>query len=60
MSARVGYYKPATGTYKTLTLSNANAHPYNGLGVDTTNNTWFTELYGGPTGSLGEVPAGTI
>jgi hypothetical protein len=60
MSARVGYYNPATGTYKTLTLSNANAHPYNGLGVDTTNNTWFTELYGGPTGSLGEVPAGTI
>jgi virginiamycin B lyase len=60
LSARVGYYNPATGTYKTLTLSNTNAHPYNGLGVDTGNNTWFTELYGGPTGSLGEVPAGTI
>lgn len=60
LSARVGYYNPATGTYKTLTLSNTNAHPYNGLGVDTSNNTWFTEEFGGPTGSLGEVPAGTI
>ncbi len=60
LSARVGYYNPATGTTKTLTLSNTNAHPYNGLGVDTSNNTWFTEEFGGPTGSLGEVPAGTI
>lgn len=60
LSARVGYYDPATATYKTLTLSNTGAHPYNGLGVDAANNTWFTELYGGPTGSLGEVPAGTI
>ena len=59
LSARVGYYNPATGTYKTLTLSNKNAHPYNGLGVDSGNNTWFTEEFGGPTGSLGEVPAGT-
>ena len=60
LSARVGYYNPATGTTKTLTLSNTNAHPYNGLGVDAANNTWFTEEFGGPTGSLGEVPAGTI
>lgn len=60
LSARVGYYNPATSTYKTLTLSNTNAHPYNGLGVDTANNTWFTEEFGGPTGSLGKVPAGTI
>ena len=60
LSARVGYYNPATSTYKTLTLSNTGAHPYNGFGVDTSNNTWFTELYGGPTGSLGEVPVGTI
>ena len=60
LSARVGYYNPATSTYKTLTLSNTGAHPYNGLGVDAGNNTWFTEEYGGPTGSLGEVPVGTI
>jgi streptogramin lyase len=60
LSARVGYYDPAKGITKTLTLANTSAHPYNGLAVDSGNNTWFTEEYGGPTGSLGEVPAGTI
>ena len=60
LSARVGNYNPATGVTKTLTLMNANAHPYNGLGVDAGNNTWFTEQYGGPTGSLGKIPAGTL
>ncbi len=60
LSARVGYYNPASKTVKTLTLSNSSAHPYDGLAVDSQNNTWFTEEFGGPTGMLGEVPAGTI
>ncbi|MGH2495807.1 MAG: virginiamycin B lyase family protein [Ktedonobacteraceae bacterium] len=60
LSARVGNYDPATGVTKTLTLMNTGAHPYNGLAVDAGNNTWFTEEYGGPTGSLGEIPAGTL
>lgn len=60
LSARVGYYNPATGLVKTLTLTNTSAHPYDGLAVDAGNNTWFTEEYGGPTGMLGEIPAGTL
>jgi streptogramin lyase len=60
LSARVGNFNPATGIVKTLKLSDTSAHPYNGLAVDASNNTWFTEEYGGPTGMLGEIPAGTL
>lgn len=57
LSARVGYLDPSTGAIKTLTLSNNNAHPHDGLLIDSKGNTWFTELYGN---QLGKLPAGTL
>ena len=60
LSARIGYYNPATGVVTTLTLSNTGAHPHDGLGLDSSGNTWFTEEFGGPTGMLGEIPAGSL
>jgi streptogramin lyase len=60
LSTRVGFYDPTSGTIKTLTLSNPNEHPHNGLAVDSKGNTWFAEVFGGPTGMLGKVPASTL
>jgi streptogramin lyase len=60
LNARVGVYDPASGAIKTLTLSNSNAHPHNGLAVDSKGNTWFAEVFGGPTGMLCKLPAGTL
>ena len=57
LSARVGYYNPATGTVTTLTLSYSNAHPHDGLGLDSSGNTWFTEEF---ANKLGEIPAGSL
>src|SRR5713101_1559086 len=60
LNAIVGVYTPSSGALKTLTLSNPLAHPYDGLAVDSTNNTWFTEEFASPSGNLGEIPAGTL
>ena len=60
LSARVGVYTPSSGTLKTLTLSNRTAHPHNGLAVDGGGNIWVAEVYGGPTGSLAKIAAGTL
>ena len=60
LSARVGYYTPSAKTVTTLTLGNTSAHPYDGLGIDSSGNAWFTEEFGGPTGMLGEIPAGSL
>jgi streptogramin lyase len=60
LSARVGFYDPTSSAIKTLTLTNSNAHPYDGLALDSNNNTWFTEEFGGSTGMLGEIPAGML
>jgi len=57
---RVGYYDPTSGKINTLTLNNPNAHPHNGLAIDSKNNTWVAEVFGGPTGSLAKIPAGTL
>jgi virginiamycin B lyase len=60
LTARVGVYNPISGIVRTLTLSNPNAHPHNGLAVDSKGNTWFAEVFGGPTGMLGKIPVGTL
>lgn len=57
LDARVGYLNPQTGAFKALQLSNINAHPHDGLLVDSANNIWFTELY---ADKLGELPAGSL
>jgi streptogramin lyase len=59
LTAIVGVYAPTSGALKTLTLSTG-AHPYDGLAVDSTNNTWFTEEFASPSGKLGKVPVGTM
>ena len=60
LNARIGYYNPTSGKINTLTLSNPNAHPHNGLATDSKGNTWVAEVFGGPTGSLAKIPAGTL
>ena len=60
LSARIGAYTPSSGALKTLTLSNHNAHTYDGLALDSSGNTWFTEEYASPHGMLGRIPAGTL
>jgi virginiamycin B lyase len=60
LNARIGVYNPTSGKISTLTLSNPNAHPHNGLAIDSNNNTWVAEVFGGPTGSLAKIPAGTL
>ena len=60
LSARIGAYTPSSGALKTLALSNHNAHPYDGLALDGSSNTWFTEEYASPNGMLGRIPAGTL
>jgi len=60
LNAVVGYYDPSTGAIKTLTLSDLSDHPHDGLAIDSNDNTWFTEEFGGPTGRLAELPAGTL
>ena len=57
LNAVVGYYDPSTGVIKTLTSSN---HPHDGLAVDSNDNIWFTEEFGGLTGRLVELPADTL
>jgi len=60
LNAIVGVYNPTSAALKTLTLSNLNAHPYDGLAVDSNNNTWFTEEFASPSGNLGKIPVGTL
>jgi len=60
LNARIGYYDPTSGKINTLTLNNLNAHPHNGLGIDSKGNAWVAEVFGGPTGSLAKIPAGTL
>ena len=60
LSARVGFYDPASGNIKTLTLMNLSAHPHNGLALDNQGDSWVAEVFGGPTGSLAKMPAGTL
>ncbi len=45
-SQRVGYLLPATGQIRVQTLQNSNAHPYDGLIIDSNNRVWFTEEFG--------------
>jgi len=41
-------------------LSDLSDHPHDGLAIDSNDNTWFTEEFGGPTGRLAKLPAGTL
>ena len=46
LSQRVGYLVPSTRQVVTQTLQNSNAHPYDGLIIDSSDRVWFTEEFG--------------
>jgi streptogramin lyase len=46
LSQRVGYLVPASGQVVVRTLSYSNAHPYDGLLIDSSDRVWFTEEFG--------------
>jgi len=60
LNARIGVYDPTSKKIASLTLNNHNVHPHNGLAIDNKDNTWVAEVFGGPTGSLAKIPAGTL
>jgi streptogramin lyase len=46
LSARIGRLNPATGKIFVVQLSFKNAHPHDGLTIDSSNHVWITEQYG--------------
>ncbi|GAC1565886.1 MAG: hypothetical protein NVS3B14_05140 [Ktedonobacteraceae bacterium] len=57
LNSRIGVLDPTNGAIAVIALSSVTAHPYDGLAVDSNNNTWFTELF---ADLLGKIPAGSI
>ncbi len=45
-SQRLGYLIPATGQVVAQTLHDSNAHPYDGLIIDSSDRVWLTEEFG--------------
>ena len=45
LSHRIGYLIPATGQVVTRTISDANAHPHDGLIIDGNGRVWFTSEF---------------
>jgi virginiamycin B lyase len=57
LNQRVGYVVPSTGRIVARTLQNSNAHPYDGLLIDSSDRVWFTSEFGRtltmwPTGAI--------
>jgi streptogramin lyase len=52
LTAQVGSLTPATGTFAMTTLSDCNAHPHDGLSVDSAGNVWFGEEFANAIGEL--------
>jgi streptogramin lyase len=46
LNATVGCYYPAKGIAKIQPLSDPNAHPHDGLAIQSNGTLWFTEQYG--------------
>lgn len=56
LTAQVGSFTPSTGTFAMTTLSDCNAHPHDGLSLDSAGNVWFGEEFANAIGELS--PAG--
>jgi streptogramin lyase len=52
LTARIGSFNPATGSFALNTLENCNAHPHDGLALDTSDDIWFDEEFGSAIGEL--------
>jgi streptogramin lyase len=52
LSAQVGEFDPADGTFAMTTLSNCRAHPHDGLTVSRSGDVWFDEEFGNAIGEL--------
>jgi streptogramin lyase len=52
LTAQIGSFTPATGTFAMNTLSDCNAHPHDGLSLDTAGNVWFDEEFANAIGEL--------
>jgi streptogramin lyase len=62
LTAQVGSLTPATGEFAMTTLSDCNAHPHDGLSLDSAGNVWFGEEFANVIGGLilsGGSPAAT-
>jgi streptogramin lyase len=57
LTAQVGSFTPATGEFAMTTLSDCNAHPHDGLDVDSAGNVWFDEEFADAIGELAGPPA---
>jgi streptogramin lyase len=52
LTAQIGSFTPATGTFAMNTLSDCNAHPHDGLSLDPAGNVWFDEEFANAIGEL--------
>jgi streptogramin lyase len=52
LTAQVGSFDPSAGTFALNTLSNCNAHPHDGLSLDTAGHVWFDEEFANAIGEL--------
>jgi streptogramin lyase len=52
LTAQIGSFTPATGTFAMNTLSDCNAHPHDGLSLDSVGNVWFDEEFANAIGEL--------
>jgi streptogramin lyase len=52
LTAQVGSFSPATGTFAMNTLSDCGAHPHDGLSLDAAGNVWFDEEFANAIGEL--------
>jgi streptogramin lyase len=57
LTAQVGSFTPATGTFDLTTLSDCNAHPHDGLSLDSAGNVWFGEEFANALGELSQAGA---
>jgi len=54
LTAQVGSFTPSTGTFAMTTLSDCNAHPHDGLSLDSAGNVWFGEEFANAIGELSQ------
>jgi streptogramin lyase len=57
LTAQVGSLTPSTGTFDLSTLNDCNAHPHDGLSLDSAGNVWFGEEFANALGALSQAGA---
>src|SRR5215216_1745069 len=54
LTGQVGSFTPSTATFAITTLSDCNAHPHDGLSLDSAGNVWFGEEFANAIGELSQ------